>query len=456
MPMNLKLPDFCSTIAFCVAAVALCTPPCGAQTTTASSKFLAPVPKAALLEYKRKNDAFLLDVESIITAEAAEVRFAKLWVKKVNGIRIRASAQIRERVLESDQKSGTIKSQLEIVRARASLEASGARFEMCSVDSGRIMAWYRQVEPAARDAIRDGGRKLGELLLSRTPLPPTVRGEAGVLIADFMWTWTGNFLKEKGLVPNPDGTFPVGRGDLERLLQRSGVVDRDLLGVVLERDNIEGSRWEATWIHGDGYTDVRCVNTEEVREKAMVPEKVDEDLKRFEAMLRATSMVSAGIILPPASRTLPPGEPWEVDARAFALMLLKGVHFEWLEGSVWLSKAGETVTVEWDDERKNTGKSKFRVLHLATDSSKKEDNRIKGKIKDKGDTVTTFDFVPSGQLTIVDDPAIPSKYVRSANFTGELMAVDERHAGNLFTGVKTTGDVDMKVNFEQIRIAPGK
>jgi hypothetical protein len=137
-------------------------------------------------------------------------------------------------------------------------------------------------------------------------------------------------------------------------------------------------------------------------------------------------------------------------------MLFRGVQFQTLEGSVWLSHAGETTARDWADEKKNTGGQEFRAVHLGTDPAKAGDSRLKGIIESSGNRVTTFTFTPSGKLMLVDDQKVPSKYVRAASFTGDLLSVDVENAGNFFTGVKVDGSVQMTAAFKQIRIWDGK
>jgi hypothetical protein len=464
--MNIDRTATAFTAAACVLVILSTLPAQGQAPKSPLEVLLEDIEKAAvpngqaLQEYKTPGSTFLMDISGTVTADGTETRFADLWKAKVKGIRVTSRATLRERILNVDTTTGIVKSELEVIQASSSLEASTAAFALAGIESDRMMAWYRSVEPQARLAARQGGRTLGELLAKtkRIPFDPKTSGMVGEQIADFLWGASGNWLTEHGLAPNPDGTIPVDRETLARILPNGTVVDKQHLGMVLQVDNIQGSRWQVTWQLGQSLRegDVVLMNREDVSKHAHCPSTLDQDLNLFQTLLRSTSMVSTALIYPPGSRTLPAGVPWEVDARALSLMLFRGVQFQTLEGSVWLSHAGETTARDWDDEKKNTGGQEFRAVHLGTDPAKAGDSRLKGIMKPGGNRVTTFTFTPSGKLMLVDDPKVPSKYVRSASFTGDLLSVDEENAGNFFTGVKVDGNVQMTAKFKQIRMWDGK
>lgn len=412
------------------------------------------VPKGTLHSYKCAEDVYLTNACIEIVADATEKRFAGLWTGRVNGIRYTCNLKIREEILALDEATGEVASQLEVVQCIGALEGSGVGFSFAGLRSEQLITWYMSLgAPQLRKAIRAGGRGLAEMLVSYvSPFGEKFGGNLGDAAAEWLWTRTGSWLRSKGLAPNPDGTLPVDRTTLAKLLNGSVTGDKNHLGAVLEVRNVEGSVWEVPWTLGGGYGELKCSNRADVLKNAANPRTVNEDLDALAGAIRASSMVSTGLIFPPSSEGAQDGVPWEVDARAFALMLLQSVKFDWLEGSVWLSKAGTDYATGWKDEQDNTGKKQFQERYLAVDAAK--ESCITGVMEDQGGTITTFAFIPGGQLSIVDDPDIPSKYVRNALLTGALVTIDEEHAGSLLSGVQVTGTVKMKASFSQIRIAP--
>ncbi len=405
------------------------------------------VPRDSLREVKNEGEVYAARSVFQATADVRSERLNELWKAEVKGVRYSQILEYTEQIVVSSPELGRIESIVTIHRAQSTLESAKVSFSFLVFDSRQLVQLYGENEDLVRRAVQTGGAAAGLKLASLFgPAAVPAGALVGGIAADRLWLFSEREIKERGYALTPEGEVLVPPGALPTILPGN------FLGAEMDINDCGGTQWRLVWIWGKGYETIECLNADAQRELVRNKESFNRDLEVVEGLLRKSSMVSAGMIFPPALQPIAVGKTWEVDASAFAVMLAQGLKFDELEGSVWLTLKEKAARKDLEDENSNTGGDSVEVskigIHPRVPSS------IRGLAREGKNSVTSFKYEPSGDLQVVYDDKVRSCYVREATLGGKVSAMSERHAGKLWRGVKITGDAKAQIDFQQLRIIP--
>ena len=395
----------------------------------------AKIPKDSLREIKTAGETYYAQGQVDIIGDVASDKLKGYFKKEAKNIHFTSRWSMIERISSVDQDSGRVVSEIEIGQISSQIIGGAhTRFEVASINSqdiAKIISENYDQIVSKTDTLLDA-------------LDPT-RLRLGSKV--FGW-WRGKKieeLKSQGYRVERDGTIIIPAAEVMKWRpELEGVV-----GVADRAPNVTGAKFQATWEWGKGYTLV-LMNARKDFDK--------EAIAAFKKAVERSSLLSARLIFPARDhgRPLEPGNVWQVDAGALAGTLMAGFSYDRIEGVLQLKYLRNDVG-NFPDEKRNLGNRANGVglVVLGVDSYAAPPNNIISGVFDNPQNEAervSFRIKPEGNLTLVSDPDIPSRYVREVQLTADNLAEAKQFEDSLLKGVKFTGKAKVSVQFDQHRV----
>lgn len=396
----------------------------------------AKIPKDSLREIKTAGETYYAEGQLDIIGDVASDKLKGYFRKEAKNIHFTSRWALVERIESVDVDSGRVVSVIEIGQVSSQvIGGAHTRFDVAllkSEDVAKLIADNWGKITATADGLLESAGPIAGRLLSRT-----------------FEHWRGRKieqLKAEGYRVEADGTIIIPATEVAKWRPEL----QEIVGAADRTPNVTGAQFHAVWEWGKGYTLVLTNNA---------GKRFDgEAIAAFKKAVERSSLLSSRLIFPARDhgRPLEPGSVWQVNAGALAGTLMSGFSYDRLEGVLQLRYLRNDVG-NYPDERRNLGNRArdIGLVVLGVDSFARSPNNLVSGVFDNPRNEAervSFRIKPQGNLTLVSDPEIPSRYIRKIELDADNLAEASQFEDSLLKGVKFTGKAKVKMQFLQHRV----